>query len=346
MRRPLQLGLLGLVVAAFPASAGTSPDGFLQPADSRDGLLLELAGRTAAVHHRDGRTERIRLRPAERLLSFEELESGWISAGIRLLDGAAELLLVERGPSGLHRLRVPPAGTTDPLLRTRPVALVEGGRLAGLAWLEGPPGDPLTVRVAWRSEEGWGPPITVSRPGRGSQTGLTGGVLPDGRWLLAWSRFDGQDDELVWSVGDAGGWSPPRAVGADNETPDIAPALYARGDLVLLAWSRLVDGEYRVLTTRWTGSGWAAARTVGGPGTLYPVFTGLDGDPYLLMREARTGSWTVLDLDRAGAALRRLRLETASVGRPALADSSGTMAGVLAPGSSAPSSAVWEAVER
>lgn len=346
MRRALPIGLLGLALTALPARGRPPEAAYLQAANSRDHLLLEVGATSASVHHPDGRAERVRLRSGERLLAFEELEAGWIAAGIRVEDGGADLFLVEQGPSGSRRLGLPGSVGAPPPLRTRPVLLTAGGTLVGLAWLEGAPGEPLTVRAARRSDVGWERSGVVSAPSRGSQTGLVGAVLPDGRWLLAWSRFDGSDDEMVWSLGDANGWSAPRPVHPDNDTPDVAPALFADGGLVLMAWSRLIGNEYRVLTSAWGGDGWSAPRTVGAPGTLYPAFAGLDGDPYLLLRDARTRGWELVDLDRRGRALRRLGIgpEDASTGRPAFAGSSGTVARLLLPRRGGVHDATWEAV--
>lgn len=346
MRGAVPFCLLGLVAAALPLGAATGGPVLLQPANGRDETIVEVDGRTATVRSASGGRQRFRLRPAERLLGLEELESGWVAAGIRLLGEGTELLLVEQGPEGLRRLGVPTAGA-GPLLRTRPAVLASAGRIEGLAWLEGAPGEPLTVHAARRGETGgWEETVTVSRPGRGSQTGLVGTVLADGRWLLCWSRFDGSDDELVWSVGDAAGWSAPRPVHAGNDVPDVAPALFAAGDVVLLAWSRLVDAEYRVLTARWNGGRWEAPRQAAGAGSLYPTFAGLDGDPYLVVRRARAGAWEVIDVDASGAPLRRLQVVDPGRDRPALLGGSGTRAELLLPGVEAPRQGSWEVVER
>lgn len=346
MRRTVPFWLVGVALAVLPARAVSSGSVLLQPANGRDGTVLRIDGRAAAVSSASGGRQGLRLRPAERLLAIEELESGWIAAGIRVLDEGTELLLVEQGPAGLRRLAVP-AGDPGSRLRTRPVVLASAGRVEGLAWLEGTPGEPLTVRVARRGEGGgWGETATVSRPGPGSQTGLVGAVLADGRWLLSWSRFDGADDELVWSVGDATGWSAPRPVHAGNDAPDVAPALFANGDVVLLAWSRMVDAEYRVMTARWNGGAWEAPRQAAGAGSLYPTFAGIDGDPYLVVRRARGAAWELLDLDRSGAPLRRVELADDGRGRPALLGTSGTRAELLLPGTVALHQGSWEVVDR
>jgi hypothetical protein len=347
MRRAVPICLIGLGLAALAARPAACEE-HLQPSDSRDGLVLRVEDRLASAHTADGRVQRTRLRPAERLLSVHELESGWIAAGIRLLDGGAELLLVEQSGAGLRRLGVPAApGAGGPLLRTRPVVLSSDGRMVGLAWLEGTPGEPLGVRAARRAEEGgWEAPAPVSPAGRRSQTGLVGAVLPDGRWLLAWSRFDGTDDELVWSLGDLTGWSSPRAVHEPNDAADVTPTLFAGPDAVLLAWSRMVDAEYRVLTARWNGAGFEGARPVTGPGSLYPSFAGLDGDPYLIVRRARAPGWGLLDVDRGGAVLRRAEVASGEGGRPALVGSSGNQAQILLASDATPRQATWEAVDR
>jgi len=347
MRRAVPICLIGLGLAALAARPALCEE-HLQPSDSRDGLVLRLEDRLASARTSDGRVQRTRLRPAERLLSLYELESGWIAAGIRILDEGTELLLVERSDAGVRRLGVPVATRAGgPLLRTRPVGLSSDGRLVGLAWLEGTPGEPLGVRAARRAEGGgWEEPVWASPAGRRSQTGLVGAVLPDGRWLLAWSRFDGDDDELVWSLGDLTGWSPPRSVHEPNEAADVTPTLFAGPDTVLMAWSRMVDAEYRVVTARWNGAGWDRARPVTGPGSLYPAFAGLDGDPYLIVRRARTRGWGLLDVDRSGALLRHAEAPGREGGRPALVGSSGNRAQILLAGDAAVRQATWEAVDR
>jgi hypothetical protein len=174
------------------------------------------------------------------------------------------------------------------------------------------------VHAAEHTPDGWEAPETVARPLAGSQSGLAGVVLADGSWLLVWARFDGEDDELVWSSRRAGIWSGPAALHAGNTVPDVTPTLFPLADGALAAWSRLVDGEYWVLTARTQENGWSAPRAVAGPGGVYPVFAGRDGAPFLLLRSAFPAGWVVLELEPSGQPLRRAVVAASDPGRPAL----------------------------
>ncbi|HEX5760898.1 MAG TPA: hypothetical protein VF121_17045, partial [Thermoanaerobaculia bacterium] len=146
------------------------------------------------------------------------------------------------------------------------------GELAGLAWLEGADGRSLAVRFARWDGERWARPRTVAAPGPGSQTALAAARLADASWLLAWSRFDGADDEVVWSrsAGPEGeSWSAPRRIAQDNAVPDVTPALTAvAGGGAVAAWSRYDGEDYRVVTARFDGRGWSAPRAVGPAGSF------------------------------------------------------------------------------
>ncbi len=126
--------------------------------------------------------------------------------------------------------------------RRSPVLLVRKETLLGIAWLEGDTASSLSVRAAAWDGDAWQDVETVSAPGPGSQTGLTGTVLADGSWLLAWSAVDGEDDEIVWSRRAGDRWTPVRPVSENNHVPDVTPVLTAAGTGALLAWSRY-DGE-------------------------------------------------------------------------------------------------------
>ena len=135
--------------------------------------------------------------------------------------------------------------------RRGPVLLVDGGRLAGLAWLEGDDDRSFSVRAALWTGQRWQAPERVSFPGPGSQLALTGAVLADGSWLLAWSAFDGHDDEIVWSRRAGSAWQPVKRLYPDNSVPDITPALAATADGgALIAWSRFDGHGYALRMAR------------------------------------------------------------------------------------------------
>jgi hypothetical protein len=121
------------------------------------------------------------------------------------------------------------------------VPLVEGSELGGLVWLEGSPAGGMGVRAAAWEDGRWAQADWIARPGKGSQTGLAGVVLRDGSWLVVWSAFDGQDDEIVSARRAGDGWQAPRRVVADNRVPDITPALAVTNQGAIAAWSRF-DG--------------------------------------------------------------------------------------------------------
>ncbi len=338
----LRAALLPLaLVAAAAWGAGTSDRSWLQPADGAANLALELRPGLARVWSTAGGASSVRLRRDERLLAVAELADGWVAAGARSMREGQDVFLLVRAGGRARRAELPSALAATPW-RTRAVPIVDGARLAGAAWLEGAEGRPVLVRAAGLTSEGWEEPVTVAWPTGGSQTGLAAAALADGTWLLVWSRFDGEDDELFWSERRAGVWSPPRAVTAGNAEPDLTPSLLAQsGGSALLAWSRLVAGDYRTLVARFGEAGWSAPREVSGPGGLGPRFVGQDSVPYLVLRDAALPGWAVLELDETGAVVRRAAVASADASRPRLLLTSGAPASLqLAAGEAVP--LAWE----
>lgn len=217
------------------------------------------------------------------------LREGVVAAGTRALHRGTELVLLVEEAARVSTLPVPAFRTGK--LRHDPQPLVAGGELAGLAWLEGIDGRSLAVRFARWDGERWSRPRTVAVPGPGSQTALAAARLADGSWLLAWSRFDGADDEVVWSrsAGPEGeSWSAPRRIAADNAVPDVTPALAATGGGgAVAAWSRYDGEDYRVVTARFDGRRWSAPRAVSPAGSFEPRWERAeDGRPQLVFRTA------------------------------------------------------------
>ncbi|HSG38299.1 MAG TPA: hypothetical protein VLE27_01570 [Thermoanaerobaculia bacterium] len=259
-----------------------------------DGARLELPG---------GRSLRLSLPERAEVSSFAALDGGWVVAGSFPEDGGRRRLFLLRGNEKRSwSLAVPPA--QEGRRRSEPALLVDNGRLAGLAWLEGDGDRDHSVRSAAWKGQGWATPERVSYPGPGTQIALTGAVLSDGSWLLAWSAFDGQDDEIVWSLRAAGAWLPVRRLSPGNAVPDITPAVTATaGNGALIAWSRYDGRGYQLRTARFERGEWTSEKTAGPSGSLYPTFLGEAGKPRLLYMDAWPRAWSVLDLDAEGRVL-------------------------------------------
>lgn len=243
-------------------------------------------------------------------------DNGWIAAGsFRGATGRRELLLLEGDASGSRSLPVPAdqIGTE----RRSPVVLVSGGRLAGLAWLEGDGDRSLAVRAAAWNGEGWDAPARVSQPGPGSQLALAGAVLGDGSWLLAWSAFDGEDDEIVWSRFSEGRWSPAKGL-TDNHVPDITPTVVAAGRGARIAWSRFDGNDYRLRGAGFANGAWVGERWAAPAGSVLPAFRTIAGRSYLLYFDARPRAWAALEMDASGTGVRRAEAAGPAGERPAI----------------------------
>ncbi len=338
--------LLSLIMPPPPAGAQDPGSDPLQAAGAAGSLVLTAEGGGARLALPGGKSLLVPLPAGAELSSLAALAGGrWAAAGsVPAAEGGHRLLLLRGDAAGFRPLAAPPGQTGRE--RHGPVLLVKGGALAGLAWLEGAGGQSLGVRAARLQDGRWTAPATVAPPGPGSQLALAGAVLADGSWLLAWSAFDGDDDEILWSRSGAGaragaGWTAPRRAADDNRVPDITPALAAAGDGALLSWSRYDGNDYRLVTARLTGpaapaatrragaghgvvqadgtgGAWSAPATIGPAGSLYPAFspTAGNGPPKLLYFTARPRAWSLLELDAAGKVLRRAEIPVASADRP------------------------------
>ncbi|HWM90064.1 MAG TPA: hypothetical protein VN493_04800 [Thermoanaerobaculia bacterium] len=266
--------------------------------------LLEMPG---------GRTLRLDVPPRAELSSLAETGRGWIVAGSAPGEGSRRglFLLTAEGP-----LPAPPG--QQGIERREAVLLVENGTLAGLAWLEGNGGRSLSVRAAAWNGHAWQAVEPVSRPGPGSQLALSGAVLADGSWLLAWSAFDGNDDEIVWARRTAAGWSPARPVSKDNSVPDITPAVAAHGNGALIAWSRYDGESYRLHMARLAGNTWQDECPAAATGSIYPSFLRAADGLYLLHLNAFPRAWSVLEIGPSGRVLRRATSLSALAERPVL----------------------------
>ena len=299
----------------------------IQPTDSSSHLVLLSRSGWARVKSDRGRS-RVSLRPEETLTGIAETGAGWVACGVRRseidgspgFDGSAgfETSVFLLDSTGHNGTRLPTLEQRE-ALQLRPVLLIHQGQLAGVAWLEGESQRTMAVRFAEWTGVDWGPTQTVSRPGPGSQTGLSGVTLRGGDILLAWSRYDGSDDEIVWSLRNGSAWSSPARIGANNRTPDITPVLASSGRGATLVWGRMDDGEYRLLAREFRSGKWQRERAVAPHGSVFPTLTRSDGKLLVIYRTARRLGWAVTDLDGDSPVLRQAWLEDTGDLRPVLA---------------------------
>ncbi len=261
------------------------------------------------------REQQLTLPAGAELVAVTESAAGWLVAGTRPHGEELELLFLV-GDSQTVREIAPPSGRTA-ALRERPVIFVAAGEPIGVAWLEGENRRSYAVRFASLHNGAFDEPLTIAPQGPGSQLALSGARLDDGRLLLVWAGYDGDDDEIWASVrGVEGDWSSAVRIAPDNHVPDITPALVVTREGALVAWSRLVDGDYRVVLTRLVGSSFQPARVAGPEGSLYPSFEhGLDA-PVLLFRDARQRGWAVAEIEVDGSLRRPARIDAAESERP------------------------------
>jgi hypothetical protein len=322
--------------AALPLTAAPRPP-----------ILVATSGE-ARLELASGATVSARLPQGAALEATASLESGWLAAGTQPASGpvpasARDLLLLTGDGKAVSPLPAPPGKSG--LLRQEPLPLVEDGHLAGLVWLEGETRRTFGVRFAAWTGAAWDSPEVIAPPGPGSQLALTAAHLRDGSWLLAWSAFDGHDDEIVWSRRVKGVWSRPQRVAADNNVPDTTPALTATGDGgALLAWSRYdaALGEYRVVMSRLLQGRWTAPAPAGPPGSFYPTFEAASFGVRMLYRTALPQGWELVDMDSAGRATRHATVTAAQSTRPVVSDASGDAAAVFRwPAAGTQRSATW-----
>ncbi|MCP4201365.1 MAG: hypothetical protein GY769_05450 [bacterium] len=326
-----------LLLVALPAAARShkarKPVTAIQPTDSTSHLVLLSRPGWARIQSDRGR-RRVALHREETSTTVAETVSGWVLGGVRTSETGSSVFLMSSATETGARL---PALEQRDALQLRPVLLVHDRRLTGAAWLEGESQRTMAVRFAEWTGIGWGPARTVSRPGPGSQTGLSGTTLRNGDVLLAWSRFDGSDDEIFWSLREGSTWSSPARVGADNSTPDITPALAAAGRGAALVWSRMDGGEYRLLARRFRSGEWQSERVLGPAGSAFPTLVRSDDTLMALYRTARPRGWSVTELNGGSPIPRRGRIHDTRSQRPVVAGigSSGPILRWLRPGRSA-----------
>lgn len=254
--------------------------------------------------------------PADATLeSVAGTDTSWIALGSRSRGERRELfVLLGRGAAGPRTaLPAPPASAP---IQAHAVALLAGARLDGLLWLEGTDRRTFAVKAARFQSGRWSAPRTVSPPGPGSQLALAATRLADGSYAVAWSAFDGEDDEILWSRGRPGGaWTAPRPAAPGNRVPDVTPALVSTSSGALLSWARFDGNDYRVMTatlaTNDRAAAWSAPRVVGPAGSAFPSFERSGDAVRLLSRTAAPRGWEAIEIDHAGKPLRRAAISAA-----------------------------------
>lgn len=298
-----------LLAAALAAPSAVGAD----PAPDRASLLS--GSEVLRVVTADDRVESLPLDPGVRFGSVTAVEDGWIAAGVR---DSTTLLLVRSDRGETSRMTVPSAGGGVAL---DPEPLVADGALVGLAWLAGGGARGLAVLYSEWLGDGWGPSEVVADPGPGSQLALAWTITAGGEPLLAWSAFDGSDDEIVWSVRRRGSWTAPERLAEDNWVPDITPALARVDGGVVAAWSRYVGDGYRMMVARLGDDGWSPPEPFAPVGSVFPRFEVGEEGTLLLYRDARSGTWTVLQLDRHLRTTARASVEGSGADDPVVLES-------------------------
>jgi hypothetical protein len=317
--------LWGLVCLLLYGTAVVSAQEPLQVFRNGETLALVPAEDSARLELPGGRSLKLDLPDRTTLSALALLDAGWMAAGsVPNAKGGRSLVLFRGNDKRSQPLAEPPG--QEGFIRHSPVFLTDGGRLAGLAWLEGEDLRSLSVRAASWTGRGWAAVQQVSHPGPGSQLALAGAVLDDGSWLLAWSAFDGTADEIVWSrrVGET--WLPVSRLSKSNAVPDITPALTATPDGgALIAWSRYDGQGYQLRLARFEGGEWKGERAAAPSGSLYPTFLGGPEGVRLLYLDAEPRAWSVLDLDSEGRIKARASVPSnpPNLGRPVLGFSKG-----------------------
>jgi hypothetical protein len=300
------IGLLVLQPAAAEASEIIHP--VFSAAGATDApTILRLHGSAAALELPNGEARRLALPENLRIHGAIGDAGGWWLAGQQVVEGSLTLWLgrlsLDADPAEELRAHTVPETTGKHLQELVP--LVADGKLLGAGWLEGAHESALAVQAARFDEaDGWGPSQLVAEPAAGTQTALAGAALLDGSSVLAWSAFDGTDDEILASRWDGDGWSAPKRVAEDNEVPDVVPAVgwvpSGKEPALTVTWSRFTPDGYTLHSARWDGEGWQSQGALTAPGTLFPSFSNLQETTLLTYRQALPRSWVIARMNADG----------------------------------------------
>ncbi len=296
-------------MAAIPAS-GVSPA--LQ-ANGVQGQLVAVATPKGWVVEGPGVQQTLPTKSDIEVTAFVSQGDRWFAAGTTVDEaGRPRMVSFEGSGAGVRSLTSPNV-TGAHLALPRLTTTTDG--LGVLAWLEGESRETMAVRAAVWGADGWSNAIEVA-PAGGSQLALAATGLADGSALLAWSWFDGNDDEVVWSRYNGTRWSPRRRTADDNNVPDITPNVLKRPDGAWLVWSRYDGNDYRVNMAQLTSGAWTPAKVIGGAGSLFPSLIDSNGSALMVYATAVPRTWSVMELGTDGAPGRRASVERTTKERP------------------------------
>lgn len=270
--------------------------GFRQAAES-DTPLTMLATAGGIAIQNGASTKTLRLAEGSWMQAIERIGSdGWVATGSDdRATGRALLIKVDDG-RGVKTLPPPPQRNGG--IAWWPLPMVHRSELVGLVWLEGERMDRLAVLGARWLGDGWSKPTVISPPAAGSQAGLTATVLADGAWLLAWTRWDGEDDEVVWSLGDGSRFGRPAGIIAANAVADILPNVLAEGRGAVIAWSQERGNQYTLQMARFDGRKWQLLAVPASP-AVAPQLVRSGGEAWLSTwsNDAQRSEWVLSRLD-------------------------------------------------
>ncbi len=299
---PVVVVLGGLVGTAAAAAGEADSVRFRQ---DRDRVELYQGGRTVATVRS----------PKIEIESAVAAEGGFVVAGLDA-DGRVAVRLAERprtGQSANAFQKLPRIPARNQALELSPVLLDRDGRIDGIAWLEGGTHQRLTVRAAVWNGSSWERSERVSAPIDGPQLALSGAVLEDGSWLLVWAGFDGEDDEIFWSLrsadavaGDIGAWSSPRRLHRDNRVPDVIPSVVANREGALAAWSWFDGNDYRVRSAVYSAGRWRIGEVLPGRGGVDAAWETLGSKIFLTYRSVVPDFWSAFEVRSFGSRSSRL----------------------------------------
>ena len=314
-RRLLVFTLALASVAPFAAVGAVAAGGAMQAPTGDRGWRTVAAGGRTCVEDQTGADRNCLPQNIGQITDLRETEQGWVAAGQLPAANGRDVVLFRSTSKDIERLASLPEASVP---RGRPRLATDGTRLLGMVWLEGASQAELEVRAAEWLGRDWGPVVTVSPVGPGSQVAPTVTVLDDGRWLLLWTAFDGQDDETLWSLYDGGLWSAPAAVHENNTTPDIVPTVLATRRGAIAAWSWLDGRDYRLRTAFFDGSSWRLDPPTGGRGAVDARLIATAGSYLLTLQTVVPEEWVTYELDAEGRQLRRAAIPNSSNERPTI----------------------------
>jgi hypothetical protein len=310
------LRIIVLILAGSALSVAFSRAEILQSAEKSGSLWAVSDGAETRFGMVKGGEIQVELPPGATIRDLEPTADGWLAAGHLPSTGGTELLLIEGSKDGADLLPVPER--TSGRYRGQPVILLEDQRLVGLAWAEGNGAREFEIWASvWQDGE-WGGSELVSPKGPGSQVAPVGAVLEDGSWLLVWTAFDGNDDEIMASRRIGGHWTLPGPIHSVNEVFDHSPDVVAVKGGALVVWSWYDGNDYRMKSARWLDGLWQEGEVFGGKGSSDPGLTRSGDSILLLYQSVVPASWTVMELDGAGVPVRAAAVPEGTNDRPML----------------------------